>query len=601
MKPSSVSRYWASRAVDFTLLRLIQILLGGATCVLVFFLTKKLTGEERGALVGGLMAALCGTLAYYDGLLLGTTLELFLLCASLLVLAGSRRASTAAVSGALLGLAILVRPNLLLFAAFALVWILAASSRPRWSHAALFALGCFVAISPMTIRNYMAADDFVAVSSGAGVNLFIGNNPHANGYMTIPPGSGLEITSLFESSRAAAEEATGTSAMKPSSVSRYWASRAVDFMLDHPARTLGLLVTKLRLFWNHYEIPNLHNKYFLADAYTPSLRWLFVGFGLIAPLALVGMVLELRRSARGATTGLYLGFVITYMCSVVPFFVTSRYRVAVVPLLIVFAAAGLRRVTELARERRFGWLGVAVVVGAGSAVWVGQGVTEANYAFGRTVAGMAHVDIALEEPEDAAAHLNAGIVELKKALELSPGLIAPHYHLGLAYRRSGFERKAVAEFTTVLGYQPSNRFARDALETAPGMDDARDTADPGSMPMTPLERAMEARKDGDMEGAEKHLRRAIDEDPQHTFAHYELGVIYHQRKDYAEAARWYGRGLRFEPENFRLLENLGATYALMGKFARARECWERCLEIRPGDENIRRGIRTLDAKMREDD
>jgi Flp pilus assembly protein TadD len=165
----------------------------------------------------------------------------------------------------------------------------------------------------------------------------------------------------------------------------------------------------------------------------------------------------------------------------------------------------------------------------------------------------------------------------------------------------GVPSLAIAQFETLLEPQPSNRFAREALESARReLDDRGDTADPSSLPSTPLERAVAERRAGDLDAAERHLRRALEEDPQHARAHNELGMIYGRRGDYEAAVVEYRRGLRFEPDNYALLMNLGAAYARSGDVAGARRSWERCLELRPEDAQVRRALRALETKRGED-
>ena len=364
-------------------------------------------------------AAAYGTFAFFDVSLLGTTLELFFLCAAMVVLMRHPESDRhVAVSGLLLGLAALGRPNVLVFAPFVCLWIglgVASTSPGRqWRRAAFFLVGCVVALAPNTIRNAVVAKDFVPVTSSAGVNLFIGNNPEANGHMTIPPQSGLDVARLYTSSRSVAERELGQPLLKPSQVSGYWRSRATRYMVENPGRTLALMAWKITLFLNHYEIPNVDNKYFVQHRYAPTLKRMVVGFGVVVPLALVGMILSIRRRERWRVAIPYAAFVMLYLISVLPFFVTARYRIAVVPFLIVFAAVGLWRLTTAIRKREFAWVGVVVVIGVASALWVNRTVVQTSYWLSRAAVGKVYVDIARENPDKRADALDLAIVELEK-------------------------------------------------------------------------------------------------------------------------------------------------------------------------------------------
>ena len=59
-------------------------------------------------------------------------------------------------------------------------------------------VGLLVVILPFTLRNRIAGDDWVFISSNGGINLFIGNNPLATGGFQAPSAMqyDLEASSL---------------------------------------------------------------------------------------------------------------------------------------------------------------------------------------------------------------------------------------------------------------------------------------------------------------------------------------------------------------------------------------------------------------------
>jgi len=401
--------------VNLWLVRLIQIIIGSLNCVLVYWLARRLAGELRGPpLLAGLFAAFYGTLVFFDGDLLMITLVLFFVLLSVLLLVtgddlwrasretGKHRsrdgsgAETARphgeenitasrfpvwalflIAGVSLGVAGLGKPNVLVFAPFALWWILTGFQRgiipQRWPFAVVFTVGVLVAVLPITARNYAVSGDFVLVSSNAGVNLFIGNNDQATGIFLLPPGSGLENTHLYLSSRDTAGQALGEKNLRPSAVSRYWAGRALDYIREEPADAVRLLAKKFVLFWNQYEIPNHHNRYFIGIYYAPLLKHLFIGFWLITPLSMIGLFFLTGNGENRRVFRLYFGFILVYMISLIPFFVTARYRLPVVPFLIVFASLGVFELARWAARRPFrriaAGLITAAVAAARSSVW----------------------------------------------------------------------------------------------------------------------------------------------------------------------------------------------------------------------------------------
>jgi len=601
--PYFVAAIYKPFGISFTLLFLVQVLLGSATCVLIYRLTRALSRDgPYPALLAGLMTAGYGTFAFYDVTVLMTSLEVFLLCAAIVLLVSERSGRMVAlVSGALLGLAALGRPNLLLFAPVVFLWLVYRErnrgAARSWRSGTLFAVGCVIAIAPVSIRNYVVARDFVPISSSAGINLYIGNNPDADGHLSLPPGSGLDPSRLYDTSRAIAQEHTGRGDMKPSQVSRYWTGKAIEFIGHSPGAAARLVWKKFALFWNHYEIPNVYNKYYVASRFVPMLRWLFVSFGLIAPLALIGIVLSLRKRDWGSPGGLYAGFVLIYMLSVLPFFVTARYRIAVVPFLIVFAAVAPWRVAGLIRARSVGWLAAVLLVGVGCASWVNRPGSEGSYWLSRSAVGKSYSDLAAEHPEEADGYLDAAVVELKKAAELSPNQMAPRFYLGQVLYQLGCYSAAAQQFDAALSMQPGNNVAeqgRDAAQAA--YQTGGDKTDASSLPTTPLERALQYRRAGNNAEAERELLLALESDPQHVRVYNELGFLYASGKQYEKSIEYYRKGLRYAPDNPVLLKNLGFVYVEIKAYGKARKQWEHALELNPSDQSLVQALRQLPAR-----
>jgi Flp pilus assembly protein TadD/4-amino-4-deoxy-L-arabinose transferase-like glycosyltransferase len=601
--------------VNFAAVRLIQFLLGSATCALIFLLARRISGKHPyNSFLAGLLAAGYGTMVFFDGTLLATSLELFFTCASLLLLTISCRHRDRGevkpdpvsfhggvgvfAAGLVLGLAGLGRPNILVFAPFALLWIFTGfrktAVRSRWRRGILFTLGCILAVAPVTIRNYAVAKDFVPVTSSAGINFYIGNNEQANGCLSIPAGSGLSVSLLGASSRAAAEAATGRTGMKPSEVSRYWTKRGMEFVRRNPGDAARLLLRKLGLFWNHYEIPNVHNKDFVANSYAPSLRWFFVGFGLIVPLALIGVIVVLRDRSNAAGARLYLGFVLVYLCSLLPFFVTARYRMPVVPILVVFASAGIVGIVDLARKRSFAWLGVLVLAGGGAALLVNRTVLESSFWLSRAMVGVTHAEIAAERPEDAPRHLHDAVIELKKAIELAPHVAESYYNLGMVYYQIGFYSGAAEQFDKAMERDPGHVRARSARAQAQTeLQKTGDIRGAGALPLTPFEQAARLLGAGQVNPALFQLQRAVEEDPQHAWAYNQMGSIYFNRGDYETALDAYKKALRYSRNNAVLLGNIASTYYKLKDFNRARRYWEESLGIDPKNEQIIQHLKNL--------
>jgi tetratricopeptide (TPR) repeat protein len=608
--------------VNFTALRIIQLIIGSVTCVLIYLLTRRAAPDSNAApLAAGMAAALYGTLAFFDADLLMISLVLLFTCGAMLLLSrvedrkspgdgdGADAAGVARwkillavlAAGVLLGLAGLGKPNVLVFAPFAVLWIFTGFRRRfhfrRWPEAALFTLGCVAAVAPITARNYAVSHDFVLVSSNAGVNFYIGNNERAEGIYVLPPDSGLDNARLYLSSRQAAEAATGRANLKPSEVSAYWTSKALEFFRQHPGDAVSLLWRKFRLFWNHYEIPNHHNKEFITIQYAAFLDVLFVGFKLVAPLAVLGIVLLFMSRPVSPTARLYAGFTGVYMFSLIPFFITARYRLPVVPFLIVFAAYGVFKLAEVLQKKKWRKAGIAAGAAVAAALFVSWPMVDYDFGFNHTVMGTVYSDLATEEPEKAVENIEKAIVEYKTGLELRPLSVDAHYNLGVAYQRIGYYSGAVRELEVAVRLQPTHAYAAQALaEAQKSLADTGDHIAAAAVPRTDFERALEYTKLNQGDQAALLYRQILKKDPHHAGARSQLGAIYFDRGDYRAAISCFKKGLEYKPDHFVLNNNIAGAYYKIGDEKRARRHWEKCLEIDPGNEAVVRQLKMLDGQ-----
>jgi len=226
----------------------------------------------------------------------------------------------------------------LVVAAIWFKWINRVETARRWRRnlvaSALLMTGVGLGISPCGLHNYLVARDPVLLSAHSGVNFWIGNNPHANGYPKFPPGLRAGQEAMLGDSIRGAEVAAGRP-LKRAEVSQFWSRQAKAYIRGHPGEWLKLIARKIGNFWNAFQyddlsiITNLRENGILLPGFM---------FGLAAALGLPGMVLGAResRASRWVIAAIFL-----HLASLLPVFVTERYRLAAVPGLLLFAAFGL--------------------------------------------------------------------------------------------------------------------------------------------------------------------------------------------------------------------------------------------------------------------
>ena len=343
---------------SYYLPRFFQAAMGAVTCVSLYWLGRKTFSPAAGWLAA-CMAAMYGPFIYFDGELLpagpAACLNVVLLL-TVLWAARGRGAVRWLLAGLLLALSGLLVANVFLFAPVVLFWALrflpssaGVCSRQRLVQLAAFCLGITLVVAPVTLRNRIVGGEWVLVSYNAGVNFYIGNNPDHDHTVTIRPGrEWIDLVNRPEREAGITGRSAG---------SRYFFSQSWSFVSSDPVGFFGLMLHKARLFWRGDEIPRNLDPYYAREhsSLLQGLLWkdgLAFPFGLVAPLALFGLgaclVGPLRRSPAGA---LVLLFTATYAFSVILFFVTGRYRLPVVPFLLLFAAHGLTTLSCLRGSR----------------------------------------------------------------------------------------------------------------------------------------------------------------------------------------------------------------------------------------------------------
>jgi hypothetical protein len=316
---------------------------------------------------------------------------------------------------------------------------------------AFLVAGTVAAILPVTIRNWVVAGRPTLITAHGGINFYVGNNEQATGFFT-PPAGMPPMPGVFnlEIPRQAAEAATHRTGMSDVEVSNFWFARGMDFIGNQPDRFVGLTLRKTRAFLNGYEVP-LNVDYKLLREISTSCKAAWVPLGLVMPLGLVGMVLAARDWRRHLLFYLYFA---AYALSVVVFFVTARYRLPVVPVLLLYAGFTLRTLVAFSpRADKLAALGGSLVVLlliVNSSLGLHFNEAYQLHAQGFTLEGLGRVD-------DAVAHY-------EKALTLNPNLVYSHWQLARIYTHRGQLDRGAAHYEAAVRLAPNDSELRREFE-----------------------------------------------------------------------------------------------------------------------------------------
>ena len=513
---------------DILITGLFNALLGAAACGFIAFSTLRLFGAPA-ALITGLLAASYQPMIFYTAPVMKEPLELFLL--SVFVVFALRALETKHIRdfclvGLFIGLSVLVRGNaLFLLPAF---WLLAWLRHRKQSLKGIgfSLLLCLLCIIPATVHNYVVSDDFVPLNYADGFNLFVGNSPIATGTDAYPADISTNPTQEEIQTTWIARARTASN-LKPSGVSRFWRAQALDFVVSHPFGELLLLGRKFIAFWSNTEVFDDYNIDFIRANFPSILNFDMPWFGLISCCAAFAAAVLWRdkRSSGGVLT--LAVFTLAYLASLMPFYITDRYRLPVAVFLLPLAGAALPCLVQRLRVRDWSGLGLGFLALTCGLVLAAQPVDTGalsppayNWGLITTLYADAHRDA------DAVGALH-------KALALSP-------------QEAGFvpiDRGAEAE-QNLGNSDEAERLTVLATQIAP--------KESGAWYYLALMKI----HNGDLPGALKTLQKAIETGPSFTINYTTMAQIYLMQGNKAQAIEAMKQAAAIDPTDASIAENL---------------------------------------------
>jgi 4-amino-4-deoxy-L-arabinose transferase-like glycosyltransferase len=321
--------------------RLVLALIGTLAVLFTYLIGRRLAGPAAG-LIGAAAVAIYPALLEYQGMLMGEPLAATLLSGTALAMlwvADKRSRALWLVPGVSLGALVLVRPEYLgislLLAVVALAW-----DRPDWrgglAKAGILLAGIALVVAPWTVRNAIALDRFVPVSTGGGQVLFAGTylpsagDPERVGAEVLQRHPGL-ARRLPADARLEEVLATLAAQRYPSleadaALARMGRERLWDDLTERPLDYADFVAAKVWRAWSHGP------RRVMERPGWEAFHWVLLGLGLLGLGVLVG------RRPREA---LLLGVLLMAVTAIVALLVASPRRVLVtLPLLAALAGVG---------------------------------------------------------------------------------------------------------------------------------------------------------------------------------------------------------------------------------------------------------------------
>ncbi len=347
---------------------LAQSALDSLTAVVIFYMGTRLFGETVG-FASAVTFALHPLSAYYSLRFLSEplfTLAFTAVIASWIAAATSRRIIAYMTVGAVIALASLVKPIALglwpLLATCALYQLREEPVRAVFAATAL-TLACLIALVPWALRNYRVTGELVAVATGGGYALWLGNQMVSEGK------EDWEVDDMTRAHLFARRSAVITgneetdrflipvpsrpsirSATQPVHISvpedDAFLKAAWREMVSHPFDTALLTIRKLFRFWFKIFLPD--NRW--AQSYITLFQTFFLG------VAVLGLLEAKRREIP--VFALILPVIFLAVAHALTF-ATIRYSIPIIPSVTILMTAGMRGIVHALNERWGLTLGVS--------------------------------------------------------------------------------------------------------------------------------------------------------------------------------------------------------------------------------------------------
>ena len=330
--------YWLAAGNFFLVIRIVQAVIGAVNCVLIYLVARNYSGKKNVALLAGLIAVFYGPFLFFEYELLNPVLEIFL---NLLVLllwersCSSKKKGLLFLCGLFIGLSAITRGSILLLLPVFIIMIARQFQKKLAYSYFLFISAVILLILPVTIYNYARSGDFIPISYNTGINFYLGNNACYDEAVALKPN--MEWIRLVN-------EPMQAGYIRYQDRSSYFFRKSWQWIKTNPKDFMQLEAKKLLLFLSANEV--MRNTYIYAFRRYSSIlcillwkiKYFAFPFGFIFPLFLLGVLQG--EKLRGAKSILYY-YIGLLSLFVIMFFVTARYRLPVVPVMIVFAAQGL--------------------------------------------------------------------------------------------------------------------------------------------------------------------------------------------------------------------------------------------------------------------
>ena len=353
----------------------VQLFVAVLTILLVYRTARRLFSTAT-AIIAAAFMALYFPFAYYALKILPEVLSIFLLSLFLFLYTHPKSSGSFVMSvllGLVGGLAILARFQFIAISLPILIWRpfyqgTSSVAKPwKWRFAASSMIAFTVPVLMWGGINWHRSGSFSISPPNGGVTFYEGNNPNSQGTYTPIPGLTNDVNRQKEGMIEIVSKATGRSVTLGEADRFFW-DRAFAFIQEQPLRWISLEWKKALLIVRLQEIGLIYNIYLEQEKYLPVHRLFIINWGILMTFALLGLVdiaFLNRHYVHRLVPMLWTGMALVGI--LLSFFVVTRYRILLLPVVAIFASHGATSF--------FGWIrGKKVLLTIMGALLVGYAV-----------------------------------------------------------------------------------------------------------------------------------------------------------------------------------------------------------------------------------
>jgi len=504
---------------SFSNVMVLQAIIGALTCVVTAY-TGRIIFNQKVGFIAGLLSTVYGPLVFYSATYLTESILGFVnICLALSLTKAylEDKSEFWIVSGLLLGLSCLGKPNMILLLPVLLLFNYIRPPGSNWLASSLrLLIGALLIITPVTVNNIYHGS-YTLISSNAGYNFYIGNNMNATGlFIPINELNPSSSRSVFIPSNVVQPETDGKLSSFQADI--IWFGKSWEYISRDPTRYILLLFKKTMFYLNSYEVPQIYNYNYLSRQ--GIIRYLIPSLAIIGPLGLLGIIVNIWNVKARPAILLYC----TYGISIILFFITARFRIPVIPILIIFSSDALIHLFETFKDdvsRLKGKLAILIL---------------AFFIVNNTVYESSDIEFS--------------------------SMLNPYNNLGRSYEQDRLYDKAIESYEKAIELNPTHYEAYNNMGAA-------------------------YNKLGDYKKAEEYLRKAINLNHNNEYAYNNLGNVLYATGRYNEAEKAYLSAISINKFFHEAHNNLGGVYMELDDLNKAITEFEIARELNPDDATIR--------------